>query len=101
MWPEYGRSLREKYDLDGGMQWKSPKGIEYLTRYRQDPETGKKKWSSLGRRSPETEAIYAEFMGRRANARQTIQAHKDDKGSDPFEPCRRALACFDVCGPSQ
>jgi hypothetical protein len=78
VWPDYGRSLRDKHDLDGGMQWKFAKGHEYLTRYRQDPETGKKKWSSLGRRSPETEAVYAEFMGRRANARETIQAHKDD-----------------------
>lgn len=78
VWPEYGRSLRDKHDLDGGMQWKVAKGREYLTRYRQDPETGKKVWSSLGRRSPETEAIYAEFMGRRATARETIQTHKDD-----------------------
>lgn len=78
VWPEYGRSLRDKHDLDGGMQWKIVKGREYLTRYRQDQETGKKVWSSLGRRGPETEAIYAEFMGRRANARETILTHKDD-----------------------
>lgn len=78
VWPEYGRSLRDKHDLDGGMQWKTTKGREYLTRYRQDPETGKKVWSSLGRRSPETEAIYSDFMDRRATARETIQNNKDD-----------------------
>ena len=77
-WTAYGPALRDKRDLDGGMAWKVVNGHEYLTRYRQDPETGKKKWTSMGRRSPETEATYDAFMGRRDGARQTILDSRDD-----------------------
>jgi hypothetical protein len=78
VWTTYGPALRDKRDLDGGMAWKLVNGHEYLTRYRQDPETGKKKWTSMGRRSPETEAAYDAFMGRRDGARQAILGSHDE-----------------------
>jgi hypothetical protein len=77
-WKSYAPAMREKLALDGGMQWKSVHGADYLCRYRQDPETGKKKFTSLGRRSRETEATYKEFIDRRDAARQTVMAGRDD-----------------------
>jgi hypothetical protein len=65
-------------ELDGGMTWKAVNGAEYLCRYRPDPETGKKKFTSLGRRSPATEATYHAFINRREAARQTVLSSRDD-----------------------
>lgn len=55
----------ESRDLVGGMQWKTIRGHEYLYRYAPDPVTKKKKSTSLGRRTPETEAVYHRFIERR------------------------------------
>jgi hypothetical protein len=77
-WKTYAPAMREKMALDGGMTWKSVNGAHYLCRYRPDPETGKKKFTSLGRRSRETEAIYADFISRRDAARLTVMAGRDD-----------------------
>jgi hypothetical protein len=77
-WETYGPALRAKLQMDGGMQWKSVHGADYLCRYRQDPDTGQKKFTSLGRRSRETEATYRDFIGRRDAARQTVLAGRDD-----------------------
>jgi hypothetical protein len=63
---DYGDVLRARDQFAGGMQWLTVKGNQYLTRYRNDPASGDKKAVSLGRRSPETEAIHDEFMKRRA-----------------------------------
>jgi hypothetical protein len=63
---DYGDVLRARDQFAGGMQWLTVKGNQYLTRYRTAPESGDKKAVSLGRRSPETEAIHDEFMKRRA-----------------------------------
>jgi hypothetical protein len=77
-WKSYAPAMREKLLLDGGMQWKLVNGAEYLCRYRPDPDTGKKKFTSLGRRSRETEATYRDFIGRRDAARQTVLSGRDD-----------------------
>lgn len=77
-WASYGPALREWSSLDGGMQWKLVNGGEYLTRYRQDPESGKKKFTSLGRRSHETELAHADFRKRRDEAKQTVLAGRDE-----------------------
>lgn len=76
-WASYGPALREWSTLDGGMQWKTVNGAEYLTRYRQDPESGKKRFTSLGRRSPETDLAHADFLKRRDEAKQTVLAGRD------------------------
>lgn len=76
-WAAYGPALRTKAQMDGGMTWKSVNGAEYLARYRQDPETGKKRFNSLGRRSAETEAAYNDFVEKRDAARQTVEAGRD------------------------
>jgi hypothetical protein len=57
--------------------WKSVNGADYLCRYRQDPETGKKKFTSLGRRSPETEKVYRDFLDRRDQAKHTVASSRD------------------------
>lgn len=74
----YGPVLRDFGTLDGGMAWKTVSGADYLCRYRQDPETGKKKFTSLGRRSPETEAAYDAFITRRDAAKQTVYATRNE-----------------------
>jgi hypothetical protein len=76
-WAEYGPALKLWLELDGGMTWKDVSGAEYLCRYRQDPETGKKKFTSLGRRSAETERTYDLFIERRDRARATVLAKRD------------------------
>jgi hypothetical protein len=77
-WKGYAPAVREKLALDGGMTWKTVNGGHYLCRYRQDPDTGKKRFTSLGRRSLETEATYKDFISRRDAARQTVMAGRDD-----------------------
>jgi len=77
LWASYGPALRARAALDGGMVWKSVNGAEYLCRYRQNHDTGKKQFTSLGRRSPETEAIYRDFMERRDTARHVVLSGRD------------------------
>lgn len=64
-WRAHAPLLLEWQDLLGGMQWKTVSGNEYLYRYHPDPVTKKKKSTSLGRRSPETEAAFVQFIKRR------------------------------------
>jgi hypothetical protein len=64
---DYGDVLRARDQFAGGMQWLTAKGNQYLTRYRQDPLSGDKKAASLGRRTPQTEAIHDAFMKERAD----------------------------------
>lgn len=68
-WPAYADLLRRRPKVVGGMQWKRVGGHEYLTRYWQDSNTGKKVARSLGRRSPETEASYAAYETERGAVR--------------------------------
>jgi hypothetical protein len=63
---EYGDVLRARDAYAGGMRWVTSKGNQYLTRYRYDLVGGDKKEESLGRRTPETEAILDKFMKERA-----------------------------------
>jgi hypothetical protein len=77
-WTTYGPALRTKRQLNGGMSWRQIGKNEYLCRYVQDPATGKKLYTSLGRRSTETEMTYNVFHMRRDGARQEIQANKED-----------------------
>lgn len=74
LWASYGPLLRQRERVTGGMQWKPVAGAEYLTRYHPDPETGKKVARSLGRRSPETEAAYAEFMRLREEVKGGLES---------------------------
>jgi hypothetical protein len=77
-WASYGPALRDKFALDGGMTWRKGVGGEFLYHYRVDPETGKKKWTALGKRSVETERAYNDFISRRGDARQTVLNSRDD-----------------------
>ncbi|MDA9504069.1 hypothetical protein XI09_04670 [Bradyrhizobium sp. CCBAU 11386] len=71
---EFAALARSRDEFGGGMQWLKVKKFEYLTRYRRDPLTGEQKAASIGRRSPETEAIYDHFIKERAELDRQIAA---------------------------
>jgi hypothetical protein len=68
------------------MGWKTVKGVEYLVRYYS--EDGKKKFTSCGRRSEETEAKLKHFEETTGGARRIV---KDQRG-DVALACRLAKA---------
>ncbi|MBW7974598.1 hypothetical protein [Bradyrhizobium sp. BR 10289] len=77
LWPEFGHSLQVLAASDGGgMAWRTVDGIEYLTRYTR--EDGKQKVKSLGRRTPETEAIFAQFESTVLKARRVRRELRED-----------------------
>ncbi|HSZ58223.1 MAG TPA: GSU2403 family nucleotidyltransferase fold protein [Tepidisphaeraceae bacterium] len=67
---------RSRDDFVGGMQWKSVKGHDYLTRYRRDAVTGEQRSTSLGRRSAETEAMHLRFFEGRARLEEQLAVMK-------------------------
>ena len=71
---EFGALTRSRDEFAGGMQWLKVKKWEYLTRYRRDPVTGEQKSASVGRRSPDTEAIYDRFIKERGELDRQIEA---------------------------
>ncbi len=66
LWGTLGPLLQERHGFTGGVTWKTVKGYEYLARFRTDPVTHAKSFEYLGKRKPETEAIYADFQSTRA-----------------------------------
>lgn len=84
LWPTYGHSLQVAAATHGGMAWRDVKGVDYLTRYYQ--EDGRKKGKSLGRRSPETEAMLKEFEETTLKARRIVKETRGD------EPLMKAIA---------
>ena len=95
-WETYGPALRTKLALDGGMQWKTVHGADYLCRYRPDPDTGKKKFRSLGRRSRETEATYQDFIGRRS-VREWASTSARGNGALVLSQCRARWTAEKLC----
>jgi len=73
---EFASLARSRDGFAGGMQWLTVKGREYLNRYRRDPITGEQKSTSLGRRAPETEALYNRFVAGRADLDRQIEEIK-------------------------
>jgi hypothetical protein len=73
---EFAALARSRDEFIGGMQWLTVKGNEYLTRYRRVPVTGEQKSTSLGRRSPETEALYKRFIAGRADLDREVEEIK-------------------------
>jgi hypothetical protein len=71
---EFGALVRSRDEFAGGMQWLKVKKWEYLTRYRRDPVSGEQKATSIGARSPETEAIYDHFIKSRGKLDHQIEA---------------------------
>jgi hypothetical protein len=77
LWPEFGHSLQTLAASEGGgMGWRTVDGVEYLTRYTQ--ADGKKQGRSLGRRSPETEAIMEQFDSTVLKARRIRREYRED-----------------------
>lgn len=72
LWTARAELLIEAKTVLGGLQWKNIGGHEYLYRYQPDPVTRKKRSTSIGRRSPETERFHAEFMKRRARVNSLL-----------------------------
>jgi Nucleotidyltransferase len=71
---DFSALARSRDEFGGGMQWLKVKKFEYLTRYRRDPVTGEQKAASIGRRSPDTEAIYDRFIKGRTDLDRQIEA---------------------------
>jgi len=76
VWPEYGHSLQVAAAFSGGMGWKSVRGVDYLVRYHS--EDGKKKFTSYGKRSPETEAKFRTWEDTTGRARRIVKEKKDE-----------------------
>lgn len=73
LWPAYGELVVERRELAGGMQWKTVSGTNYLMRYRPHPEGGSRKVAkSLGKRSPETEGVHADYLRRREHVSKRL-----------------------------
>ena len=85
---DYGAAARARDEYAGGMQWLTVKNREYLTRYRRDPLTGEQKSTSMGARSPETEAAYSRYMKRRSE----LDGQMSDLRPDIGEQARLAKA---------
>jgi hypothetical protein len=59
---------------DGTMYWNAVRGQDYLTRSVREPATPVRRNRSLGRRSPETEGIKAQFDAGKAEAAASLEA---------------------------
>jgi hypothetical protein len=60
-WESWAPMTKRREDLAGALAWKTVKDRQYLVRYWHDRDTGEKRMTSLGARSPETEAAKAKF----------------------------------------
>lgn len=77
LWPDFGHALQVLATSEGGgMGWRTVDGVEYLTRYTH--EDGKKRGRSLGRRSPETEALMEKFDSTVLQARRVRRELRED-----------------------
>jgi hypothetical protein len=65
LWERQLPVLQLQRAISGGMQWKEAKGREYLIRHWNDRAAHKKKSTSLGVRSPDTERQFEEFQAKR------------------------------------
>lgn len=61
----------------GSMVFSMTKGTEYLLRSAYDPKSGQRRQTSLGRRSPETEAIKTAFDTGRIEAQARLRAARE------------------------
>lgn len=68
LWEAQEDARRRRRALDGGMTWKVSKGKEYLVKIFSDPGTGRKKMSSVGPRSTETERLLEDFRRAKTDA---------------------------------
>lgn len=76
IWEAYRDAYRRRQSFEGGMTWKTAKGRDYLVRIYADISK-KKRQTSLGVRSPETERILAEFRDGKALATERLSSLSD------------------------
>lgn len=76
VWPDYGHSLQVTAAFSGGMGWKKVRGVDYLVRYHS--EDGKKKFTSYGKRSPDTEEKLRVWENTTGRARRIVKERKDE-----------------------
>jgi hypothetical protein len=74
LWRTLGPLLQQRHQFAGGVTWKTVKGYEYLARFQSDRITGSKKFEYLGRRKPETEAVYTRFLQERESLDGRIES---------------------------
>lgn len=75
-WADFVLRSTNIEEFVGGLAFKTVSGHDYLVRYRNDPETGKKVFTSLGRRSPQTERELATWTSARANNKERLATTK-------------------------
>jgi len=61
LWQAWAPLIKRREELAGAVAWKTVKERQYLVRYWQDGDTGEKRMTSLGVRSPETEEAKLKF----------------------------------------
>lgn len=75
LWRTLGPLVQDRHQFTGGLTWKKVRDdAEYLARFRTDPLTHTKKFTYLGRRSPETEKTYNAFQRERSDLDGKIEA---------------------------
>lgn len=77
LWRRYLAADDLRQGVNGAMRWKTVKGREYLIHSRYNPKIGSKQSTSLGPRSPETEAMLASFQRRREAADNALAGLKE------------------------
>jgi hypothetical protein len=76
LWKVWSPLAKRREELAGAVAWKTVRDREYLTRYWHDGDTGEKKMTSLGPRSPATEKAKADFERERAEVDASLAALK-------------------------
>jgi len=69
-------AVRAVAGFKGSMTWKTEGGVEYLVRSAYDPGSGLRRQTSLGRRSPDTERVKAEFEAGRERSQSRFAGAK-------------------------
>lgn len=75
-WADFILRSTKIEEFVGGLTFKTVSGHDYLVRYRTDPDTGKKVFTSLGRRSPQTEKELATWTAARAGNKERLATTK-------------------------
>ena len=71
-WQAWAPLVHARAELAGAVGWKTVKDRQYLTRYWQDEDTGEKRMTSAGPRSPETERLKEDFEQRRVETDRAL-----------------------------
>ena len=89
LWDRIGTVKPLVAEVTGAMGYKSVNGTEYLVRYWNDHQTGRKRFQSLGRRSEDTDHRLRAFMSEKTRLTSSLK----DLERTLTRNCRLARAC--------